>query len=227
MIPLRDTIRARRFPVVTVSIIAVNLAIFLFSNTLSPGELQQFVTVFGIVPALQIQMFLQAPLALDTWMPMVTSMFIHGGWFHVLGNMLYLWVFGDNVEDVLGRGRFLLFYLLVGFAGGMAHIISAPGSLIPTIGASGAVAGVLGAYFITFPGSRVLALVPIFIFITFVELPAVLFLFLWIGLQLLYGLLATTGPANMVAWWAHIGGFAAGMLLMKILVSRSRLPNHQ
>ncbi len=118
MIPLRDTIRARRFPVVTVAIIVVNLMVFLFSITLSPGELQRFVTAFGIVPALQIQMFFEAPLALDTWIPVVTSMFLHGGWFHVLGNMLYLWVFGDNVEDVLGRGRFLLFYLLTGFAGG-------------------------------------------------------------------------------------------------------------
>jgi len=222
LIPLRDTIRARRFPIVTVSIIVVNLAIFLFSITLSPGELQRFVTAFGIVPALQVQMFLQAPLALDTWIPMATSMFLHGGWLHVLGNMLYLWVFGDNIEDVLGRGRFLLFYLLAGFAGGLAHIVSAPGSLIPTIGASGAVAGVLGAYFITFPGSRILALVPILFFITFVEVPAVLFLFLWIGFQLLYGLLAITGPANMVAWWAHVGGFAAGMLLMKIIPAANR-----
>lgn len=227
MIPLRDTIRTRRFPVVTVAIIVANLVVFLFSITLSPGELQRFVTVFGIVPALQIQMFLQAPLALDTWIPVVTSMFLHGGWFHVLGNMLYLWVFGDNVEDVLGRGRFLLFYLLAGFAGGLAHIVSAPGSLIPTIGASGAVAGVLGAYFITFPSSRILALVPILIFITFVRVPAVLFLFLWIGLQLLYGVLAVTGPANMVAWWAHVGGFAAGMLLMKIMAAGPRTASRQ
>jgi membrane associated rhomboid family serine protease len=227
LIPLRDTIRTRRFPVVTVAIIVANLTVFLFSIALSPGELQRFVTAFGIVPALQIQMFLEAPLALDTWIPVVTSMFLHGGWFHVLGNMLYLWVFGDNVEDVLGRGRFLLFYLLAGFAGGLAHIVSAPGSLIPTIGASGAVAGVLGAYFITFPSSRILALVPILFFITFVKVPAVLFLFLWIGLQLLYGVLAVTGPANMVAWWAHIGGFAAGMLLMKFMAAGSRTAGRQ
>ncbi|MEW6541251.1 MAG: rhomboid family intramembrane serine protease [Bacillota bacterium] len=227
MIPLRDTIRTRRFPVVTVAIIVANLTVFLFSIALSPGELQRLVTAFGIVPALQIQMFLQAPLVLDTWIPVVTSMFLHGGWFHVLGNMLYLWVFGDNVEDVLGRGRFLLFYLLAGFAGGLAHIVSAPGSLIPTIGASGAVAGVLGAYFITFPSSRILALVPILFFITFVKVPAVLFLFLWIGLQLLYGVLAVTGPANMVAWWAHVGGFAAGMLLMKFMAAGSRTAGRQ
>lgn len=218
MIPLRDTIRARRFPVVTVSIIAANILIFIFQATLTLPELQYLVNTFGLVPALQIQMFQQAPFSLQTWIPMVTSMFLHGNWFHVLGNMLYLWVFGDNVEDVLGRGKFLLFYLLAGLAGGLAHVISGPGSLVPTIGASGAVAGVLGAYFVTFPHSRVLALVPLLFIITFMELPAVLFLFLWIGLQLLNGLIGLAGA--QVAWWAHIGGFAAGMVLIKILANR-------
>lgn len=225
MIPLRDTIRARRFPVVTVSIIVVNILIFTFQATLPPAQLQWFVTVFGLVPALQIQMFQQAPFGLETWIPMVTSMFLHGGWLHLFGNMLYLWVFGDNVEDVLGRGRFLLFYLLAGFAGGLAHMASVPQSIIPTIGASGAVAGVLGAYFITFPRARVLALVPLLFIITFMELPAVLFLFLWIALQLLNGLIAITGPTNMVAWWAHVGGFVAGMLLIKLLLTGPKLTN--
>lgn len=223
MIPLRDTIRSSRFPVVTVSIIVVNILIFTFEATLPRAELQYLVITFGLVPALQLQMFQQAPFSVATWIPMVTSMFLHGGWFHVLGNMLYLWVFGDNIEDVLGRGKFLLFYLLAGFAGGLAHIASAPHSIIPTIGASGAVAGVLGAYFITFPHSRVLALVPLLFIVTFVELPAVLFLFLWIGLQLINGVIGIMGPQNMVAWWAHIGGFAAGMLLIKILITRSNV----
>lgn len=223
MIPLRDTIRPSRFPVVTVSIIVVNILIFTFEATLPRAELQHFVTTFGLIPALQLQMFQQAPFSVATWIPMVTSMFLHGGWFHVLGNMLYLWVFGDNIEDVLGRGKFLLLYLLAGFAGGLAHIASAPQSIIPTIGASGAVAGILGAYFITFPHSRVLALVPLLFIVTFVELPAVLFLFLWIGLQLVNGVIGIMGPQNMVAWWAHIGGFAAGMLLIKILITRSNV----
>jgi membrane associated rhomboid family serine protease len=156
---------------------------------------------------------------------MFTATFLHGGWFHLIGNMLYLWVFGDNVEDALGRARFVLFYLLTGLAGGLAHIISDPQSVIPTIGASGAVAGVLGAYFITYPHARVLALVPLLFIVTFIELPAVLFLFLWIALQLFYGIAAILGTANMVAWWAHVGGFAAGMLLIKPLAGRPRLPN--
>lgn len=224
MIPLRDTIRASRFPVITVSIIVLNILIFMFEAMLSPGELQRFVTQFGIVPALQIQRFQQAPFSLATWIPMFTSMFLHGGWFHVLGNMLYLWVFGDNIEDVLGRGRFVIFFLLVGLAGGLAHILSVPQSVVPTIGASGAVAGVLGAYFLTFPNSRILALVPIFVIFTFMKLPAVLFLFLWIALQLFNGLVAIAGQTNMVAWWAHIGGFAAGMILIKLMAARPRVP---
>lgn len=225
MIPLRDTIRARRLPVVTVAIIALNILIFIFQITLPPAGLQQFVTTFGIVPALQLQLFRQAPFSLETWVPMFTATFLHGGWFHLIGNMLYLWVFGDNVEDALGRARFVLFYLLTGLAGGLAHIISDPQSVIPTIGASGAVAGVLGAYFITYPHARVLALVPLLFIVTFIELPAVLFLFLWIALQLFYGIAAILGTANMVAWWAHVGGFAAGMLLIKPLAGRPRLPN--
>ena len=225
LIPLRDTIRARRFPVVTVSIIALNILIFVFQATLPPPMLQQFVTAFGIVPALQLQLFRQAPFGLETWMPMFTAMFLHGGWFHVLGNMLYLWVFGDNVEDALGRVRFLLFYLAAGLAGGLAHIASAPQSIIPTIGASGAVAGVLGAYFVTYPHARVLALVPLLFVFAFMELPAVLFLFLWIALQLFNGIAGILGAANLVAWWAHVGGFTAGMLLIKLLGGRPRIAN--
>jgi len=223
LIPLRDTIRTRRFPVATVSIIVVNILIFVFQASLTPAQLQHLVANFGIVPALQIQMFVLAPFSIETWIPMFTSIFLHGGWFHVLGNMLYLWVFGDNVEDTMGRGRFLLFYLLAGLAGGLAHIVSAAQSVIPTIGASGAVAGVLGAYFVTYPHSRVLALVPLLFIITFMELPAVLFLFLWIGLQLVNGLIGIAGAQNMVAWWAHVGGFAAGMVLIKILADRSKV----
>ena len=221
MIPIRDTIRARNFPVVTVSIIVVTVLVFIYELSLTPAELDRFTATYGVVPALQIQIFLQAPFSLNTWAPMVGTIFLHGGFMHIFGNMLYLWVFGDNIEDILGRFRFLVFYLLAGFAGSLGHIITNPESLIPTIGASGAVAGVLGAYFLTFPRARVLALVPLLFIITFVEIPAVIFLFLWFALQLLSGIAAIAGDTAMVAWWAHVGGFAAGMVMVKLLS-----PNH-
>lgn len=217
MIPIRDTIRSRHFPIVTVSIIAVNVLVFVFQLTLTTGQTTAFVAQFGIVPALQLHALAHAPFAIGTWIPMFTSMFIHGGWLHILSNMWFLWVFGDNVEDIMGRGRFLLFYLLVGLAGGLAHILTNSASLVPTIGASGAVAGVLGAYFLNFSRSRVLTLLPLLFIITFVELPAVVFLLIWFALQLINGLVALAGGAAMVALWAHVGGFVAGMLLVKLL----------
>ncbi|MBO8127972.1 MAG: rhomboid family intramembrane serine protease [Peptococcaceae bacterium] len=218
MIPLRDTIRSRRFPVVTVTIITLNVIVFLYELSLGSATLlHRFASQYGMIPAVQLHMIQEAPFSLSTWSPMVTSMFIHGGLMHIIGNMLYLWVFGDNVEDVLGKARFVAFYLLAGIAGNIGHLLANPASTVPTIGASGAVAGVLGAYFITFPRSRILALVPFLFIITFMELPAVLFLFLWFGLQLLNGLAALAIPATTVAWWAHIGGFGAGMIMIKLL----------
>lgn len=217
VIPIRDTIRARRFPVVTVALIFTNALVFLFQLTLSADQAHIFVTQFGIVPALQLHLLATAPLAPGTWVPMFSAMFLHGGWLHLLSNMWFLWIFGDNVEDVLGRGRFLFFYLLVGLGGGFAHLLTNAGSVVPTIGASGAVAGVLGAYFVTFSRSRVLTLLPLLFFVTFVEVPAVVFLLVWFGLQLVSGLAALTGGAAAVAWWAHIGGFVVGMVLVKLL----------
>ena len=150
-------------------------------------------------------------------------MFLHGGWMHILGNMLYLHIFGDNVEDMLGRGRFLAVYLLCGAASFLAQILFQSHSMVPNVGASGAIAGVLGAYFVLFPRARVLTLVPLFIFFPVVEIPAFVFLGLWFVIQFLSGAasLATTGPlAGGVAWWAHIGGFVAGIVLLLILRPR-------
>lgn len=224
MIPIRDTIRARRFPIVTVSIIAANVLVFVFQLSLTGDETHILVTVFGIVPAIQLESFAAAPLAGGTWVPMFSSMFLHGGWLHLLSNMWFLWIFGDNVEDIMGRGRFLFFYLLVGLAGGLAHILTNTGSLVPTIGASGAVAGVLGAYFVSFSRSRVLTLLPLLFFVTFVELPAIIFLLIWFALQIINGLAALAGGAAAVAWWAHVGGFVAGMALVKLLTpARTRI----
>ncbi|RDV84053.1 rhomboid family intramembrane serine protease [Ammonifex thiophilus] len=220
MIPLRDTIRSKHFPIVTVAIIAANLLIFLYELSLSHRELDLLVRTLGVVPARELGHLALAPFSLETYFPFLTSMFLHGGWIHVLGNMLYLWVFGDNVEDIMGHFRFLVFYLFTGFIGGLLHVWMNPDSHVPTIGASGAVAGVLGAYFVSFPHSRVLTLVPIFIFITLVELPAVLFLFLWFGLQLLSGVASLGVPGEPVAWWAHIGGFVSGAVLVHVFRRR-------
>ncbi|TMB53688.1 MAG: rhomboid family intramembrane serine protease, partial [Deltaproteobacteria bacterium] len=155
-----------------------------------------------------------------------TSMFLHGGWLHVLGNMLYLYIFGDNVEDRLGHLRYLLFYLLCGCAAGGAQALSGPDSNVPMVGASGAIAGVSGAYFLFFPGARVVTLVPIFFFLQVIEIPAVVFLLIWFVGQLMLGLaaLGTHAAAGGVAFWAHVGGFVAGMVLGPTLRMRPPAP---
>jgi membrane associated rhomboid family serine protease len=147
------------------------------------------------------------------WLPIFTSMFLHGGWLHFLGNMLYLWIFGDNVEDRLGHLRYLVFYVLCGVAAALLHIFTNHGSTLPTVGASGAIAGVLGAYLVFFPGARVLALVPILFFFQLMELPALIFLGFWFVIQFFSGALSLASqPVGGTAWWAHIGGFMAGVI---------------
>ena len=207
MIPLRDVIPSRTFPALVITLIGLNAFAFLFELTLSDRQLAVFLRAYGLVPA----MF--------SFEAVFTSMFLHGGWMHFLGNMLFLWIFGDNIEDRLGHGRFVTFYLLCGSVAALAHVISEPGSLIPTIGASGAVAGVMGAYFVLYPHSRILTLLPLFIFWPVVELPAVLFLGLWFLLQLFNGvgtmLMAAQGAtAGGIAFWAHVAGFLAGVVLV-------------
>ncbi|HAA89656.1 MAG: Rhomboid domain containing peptidase [Thermoanaerobacterales bacterium 50_218] len=216
MIPLRDSTRSRRFPYVNVALIALNVIIFFKELTLSHQELNQVFYVFGVVPA-KVNALLNtgAPL-IPLFVPFISAMFLHGSWVHIIGNMLYLWIFGDNVEDRLGHFNYLIFYLLAGIAGSAAHIITNPGSEVPIIGASGAIAGVLGAYFLSFPRSRILTLVPLLFFITIVEVPAVFFLLFWFVIQLLNGITTAGVAANPVAWWAHVGGFLAGAILIKL-----------
>jgi membrane associated rhomboid family serine protease len=155
---------------------------------------------------------------------LLTSMFLHGGWFHLIGNMLYLHIFGDNVEDRLGRGRYLLFYLLCGMVAGITQSVTNPGSALPMVGASGAIAGVSGAYLLFFPTARVVTLVPIFLFVQIIEIPAVFFLVVWFLWQLLSGVATLGDRAGMggVAFWAHVGGFVAGMILGPVLKQRGR-----
>ncbi len=216
MIPLKDRNPTRRAPYVTLLIIGVNIALFVYELSLGDG-LPMLFQSFGIIPN-DISAYLSSGegsiLSLGT---LFSAMFLHGGWLHVGGNMLYLWVFGDNVEDKLGHGRFILFYLLCGIAAGALHIAIEPLSIVPTIGASGAIAGVLGAYILMFPRARVVTLIPIFIFIQIAELPALVVLGLWFVLQFFNGMLAignTSPDIGGVAWWAHIGGFVAGVVLV-------------
>jgi membrane associated rhomboid family serine protease len=211
VIPLRDTIPSRTVPFVNYILIGANVLAFLFELSLGP-HLQAFVHVFGVVPERVLTIVAREPgLIHYAVFPFFTSMFLHGGWLHLLGNMLYLYIFGDNVEDALGHVRYLLFYLGCGVVASLSHLALNLSSNIPTVGASGAIAGVLGAYFLLYPKARVVTLLIIFIFIKIVEIPAFLFLGLWFLFQFISGAVASASQgAGGVAWWAHIGGFAAG-----------------
>lgn len=213
MIPLRDTQPSYSTPFVTVILIVVNLLIFFFEASLDPYSLNHFISTYGLIPdRLHIS-------------STVTSMFLHGGWLHVIGNMWFLWIYGDNVEDVLGHGRFVVFYLLCGVAAAMVHVFFNTGSRVPTVGASGAIAGVMGAYLIKFPHARIVTLVPIFLFFTTIEIPAVLMLVYWFFLQI-FGGIGNIGYSQVseggVAWFAHIGGFLVGMVLITLMSTRQR-----
>jgi membrane associated rhomboid family serine protease len=199
MIPLRDIIPSRTTPIVTISLIVANVLVFLYELTLGRA-VNDFTLYFGLVPAA------------FSWVAVLTSMFLHGGLFHVAGNMLYLWIFGDNVEDRMGHGRFLVFYLLCGTAAALAQTITAPDSLVPMVGASGAIAGVMGAYFVLYPKSRIVTLIPLFFFFRIIEVPAIFFLGIWFVMQFLSGVGSIGNAATGgVAFWAHIGGFLAGV----------------
>jgi len=218
MIPVRDVIPSQTVPIATIGLIAINGLVFLHEFSLvahSPAALDAFIEVYGFIPS---------AFTIPT---IVSSMFLHGSWMHLFGNMLSLWIFGDNVEDRLGHGRFVVFYLLCGTLAALAHVWADPLSLVPTIGASGAIAGVMGGYFVLYPHSRIITLLPIFIFIQIVEVPAVVFLGLWFLLQLVSGvgsqLAATTGEAaGGIAFWAHVAGFAVGALLVKVMARPER-----
>jgi membrane associated rhomboid family serine protease len=213
MIPLRSSERVYSRTLVTGTLIALNTIIFLYQNTLSTYQLNQFVTTWGIVPD---------DLHLIT---LLTSMFLHGGWLHLLGNMLFLWVFGRNIEDLVGSARFVAFYLLCGLVAGIVQVLANPYARVPTIGASGAIAGVMGAYLIKFPRSQIDTLVLLIIFFTRLTIPAPFYLILWFGMQFLNGV-ESIGDRNYtgggVAVFAHIGGFLAGMLLIRFFPSRQR-----
>ncbi|RPI29118.1 MAG: rhomboid family intramembrane serine protease [Acidobacteria bacterium] len=224
MIPFRDNIPSRRYPLVTLLIIVVNVLAFFYQLLLPARALEQFVGLYGVIPArLQLTVQYPAQVLSVTVTALFASMFLHGGWLHLIGNMWYLWIFGDNVEDRMGHFRFLLFYLLCGIAASAAHIVFNLNSHVPSIGASGAIAGVLGAYLLSYPFARVLTLVPFLIIWPVVELPALLVLGSWFLVQLFNGTAAvatTTETSGGVAWWAHIGGFVAGMILLGVFAQK-------
>lgn len=213
LIPIRDINPRVHVPVVNFGLMGLVGLAFLFQ--LSVKDVDDLVRTHGLIPA-DLDQALETgavPLLWAQLQAILTSMFLHGGWFHVIGNLLYLRVFGDNVEDRFGHAVFLVFYLLSGIAGALAQYAFAPDSTTPVIGASGAIAGVLGAYIVMFPTAKVVTLFPIFIFLTFIEVPAVFFLGLWAAQQLLNGYLALgSDPAGGVAWFAHLGGFGLGLL---------------
>lgn len=211
MIPLRDTVPNRRIPVLTWILILVNAAVFLWELSLGAG-LEARITTYGFIPARFFAVSSHAGL-IERFLPVLTSMFFHGGWLHLIGNMLYLFIFGDNVEDTFGHVLYLLFYLGCGTVSALVQSFAAPGSSTPMVGASGAIAGILGAYFVLFPNARVVTLIPIFIFFQIIEIPAFFFLLFWFLLQFLSGALTiSSAPVDGgVAFWAHVGGFATGL----------------
>ena len=216
MLPIRDTIRSRTFPIVNLLIILANGAAFFFELIMPYDLLQEFIMLFGLVPA-ELSVF--NPLS---WIQIFSHMFLHGGWFHFLSNMWTLFIFGDNVEDRMGSGRYLFFYIIGGVASGLTQAFFSPNSSIPAIGASGAIAAVMGAYFFLFPRARVITLIPVFIIPWFVEIPALIYLGFWFVTQLFSGFLSLQSIESMqvggVAWFAHIGGFVFGLLFVSLFL---------
>lgn len=222
MIPLRDENPTRRFPIVTLALVIANIAVFVYELSLG-SQLQAFVQANAFVPA----RFLAAPFSIAQWETVFAAMFMHAGFLHVGGNMLYLWIFGNNVEDRLGSLPFLAFYLFAGVAATLAQAYAGPASTVPNLGASGAIAGVLGAYLLLYPGAAVLTLIPIFFFIEIARVPAFVVIGFWFVLQLANGLVSLSpalAQAGGVAYFAHIGGFVAGLAvaLPIALIDRSR-----
>ncbi|MFH2137957.1 MAG: rhomboid family intramembrane serine protease [Candidatus Omnitrophota bacterium] len=221
MIPLRDSTPSRHFPVVTLCFIILNLYVFIKGIFLGPS-IAGVIHRFAVIPVNYSQLSWRHPDDLfGKSIPLLSALFLHGGWLHLIGNMWYLWIFGDNVEDRLGHFRFFIFYIVCGICGNLAHIAMNIHSNIPAIGASGCIAGVLGAYFLMFPRAKILTLLPIFVVWTVVEIRAFFFLGVWFIIQFLSGFLLASSSKEVqsIAWWAHIGGFIAGIILTVLFTS--------
>ncbi|OCC16021.1 rhomboid family serine protease [Dissulfuribacter thermophilus] len=227
MFPLQDSTPRRCPPIVTWGLIIFNSLIFIFETTLPSPVLEKFFFMFGLIPAKVTHPDWARSLGLDVlglW-PFLTCMFLHGGWIHIFGNMWTLWIFGDNVEDVMGPWRFLFFYIVSGIAASLVHIFVNPNSTVPIIGASGAIAGVMGAYYTLFPKARIVIFFPVFFIPLFFEVPALFYLAFWFLEQVFSGALSLASPVSSggIAWWAHVGGFLFGMLTNRLFIlSRQR-----
>ncbi len=222
MIPLRDDNPSHITPFLTWSLIGINVLVFLYQVSLGPRQGQFFVYEFGAIPAVILgsESLPSYLAAVPPQLSLFTNMFLHGGWLHLIGNMWYLWIFGDNIEAALGRLRYLAFYLICGVLASLSHVLSDPSSVIPSIGASGAISGVLGAYLLLYPRARVLILIPLGFFTRLMYIPAAIALGFWFVLQLLSGSMTVGKNAGGVAFWAHIGGFVAGLLLVGLFKRR-------
>jgi membrane associated rhomboid family serine protease len=223
LIPIRDTVPRQHFPFAVLALIAVNVLVFFRELALPEDFAEQFIYLFGLVPARYTHAAWAAEAGFPhTYFPFLSTMFLHGGWLHIIGNMWVLWIFGDNVEDRMGPVRFLVFYLLCGLSAGVVHVLTNPASTVPAVGASGAIAGVMAAYFVLFPGARIVAMFPIFFYPLFFTVPAFFYLGFWFLTQFFSGTLAiaTHREVGGIAWWAHIGGFASGILFFSFFLRR-------
>ena len=223
MIPLKDTVPSRTFPVVNITLIMVNCLVFLYELSVGP-DLSMFIDRYGIIPSRFFQHHLfNADMMSSMITPLFSFMFLHGGWLHIVGNMLYLWIFGDNVEDRMGHLGYLIFYIICGMTSGLVQLFISPASRLPIVGASGAIAGVMGAYLLLYPFARVVTLFFFVIFIEVIHIPAFFFLGFWFMLQFFSGSFSLAGQEGGVAWWAHVGGFLSGVLLV-VPFSRRKKP---
>lgn len=220
MIPLKDTIPRSTFPFVVLILITANALVFLFELSLPEPFRIKFIYMFGLVPARYTRPGII--LSLSDYLPFVTDMFLHGGWLHLIGNMWFLFLFGDNVEDRMGHIPFFLFYLVAGITASVVHFYMNQNSTVPVIGASGAIAGIMGSYLRLFPRARIVTLIPILFFPFFFELPAVFFMGFWFFMQIFSGAISLVAESNQggIAWWAHAGGFILGFLLIKPVCNR-------
>jgi membrane associated rhomboid family serine protease len=233
MIPIKDDIPSQSYPIVNVTLIIINIIAFIYELSLGE-ELQNFFNEYGIIPLKYFYEGIENVDGTVTYfsiydrvIPIFTSMFLHGGWLHLISNMLYLWIFGDNVEDRMGHFRYLVFYILCGVAAAFAHIITNQNSDIPTIGASGAIAGVLGGYLLLYPFARIIVILPVFFFLQLLKLPALFVLGFWFITQIFQGTLSLnveSSASGGVAWWAHIGGFVFGLIAVNFFQKQSRKP---
>jgi len=222
VIPIRDTIPSKTFPFLTILIIIANVIVFIYQSMMTDRQFLSFIHEYGLVPANYANFAeLFQSFSPAVYFPFISNMFLHGNWFHLISNMWILWLFGDNIEDRMGHFRYFLFYILTGIAAGIVHFLFNLTSQIPAVGASGAIAGIMGAYMLLFPNSRIVTLIPIFIIIPlFIRIPAVIYLIVWFISQLFYGTIQVFagGMAGGVGWWAHIGGFIAGLLSHRFFI---------